>query len=93
MMAEKGKARWGNQMGYIIFPFNIALQEDPLEYVRQAKATIDRKKQSLEAICSYACAKLVLNIFGVKVYIDNNLHLDVLSNLLTKYGFMQYFKI
>ncbi|KEH39733.1 O-acyltransferase (WSD1-like) family protein [Medicago truncatula] len=67
MMAEKGKARWGNKMGYIIFPFNIALQEDPLEYVRQAKATIDRKKQSLEAICSYACAKLVLNLFGVKI--------------------------
>jgi hypothetical protein len=87
MMAEKGKARWGNQMGYVIFPFAIALQEDPLEYVRQAKATIDRKKQSLEAICSYACAKLVLNLFGVKVYIDNNLCQVVLSNHLTKYYF------
>ncbi|XP_012570634.1 wax ester synthase/diacylglycerol acyltransferase 11-like isoform X2 [Cicer arietinum] len=67
MMAEKGKAKWGNHMGYIIFPFNIALHEDPLEYVRQAKATIDKKKHSLEAICSYAFAKLVLNLFGVKV--------------------------
>ncbi|KAI5394094.1 hypothetical protein KIW84_060977 [Lathyrus oleraceus] len=67
MMAEKGKAKWGNKMGYVTCPFNIALQEDPLEYVRQAKAIIDRKKHSLEAICSYACAKLVLNLFGAKV--------------------------
>ncbi|KAK7320825.1 hypothetical protein VNO77_30659 [Canavalia gladiata] len=67
MMAEKSKVRWGNWMGYIILPFSIGLHEDPLEYVRQAKATIDRKKHSLEAICSYACAKLVLNLFGVKV--------------------------
>jgi len=81
MMAEKGKARWGNQMGYVIFPFTIALQEDPLEYIRQAKATIDRKKHSSESICSYALAKLVLNLFGVKVYIYNNLCPDVLSNL------------
>ncbi|KAK2453115.1 O-acyltransferase (WSD1) family protein [Trifolium repens] len=67
MMAEKGKARWGNHMGYIICPFSIALHEDPLEYVRQAKATVERKKHSLEAICSYAFAKLVLNLFGVKI--------------------------
>ncbi|XP_061356172.1 wax ester synthase/diacylglycerol acyltransferase 11 isoform X2 [Gastrolobium bilobum] len=67
MMAEKSKAIWGNWMGYIMLPFSIALNEDPLDDVRQAKATIDRKKHSLEAICSYACAKLVLNLFGVKV--------------------------
>ena len=54
-------------MGYIILPFSIVLYKDPLEYVRHAKATIDRKKHSLEAICSYACAKLVLNLLGVKV--------------------------
>ncbi|KAL2318150.1 hypothetical protein Fmac_032026 [Flemingia macrophylla] len=67
MMAEKSKVKWGNGMGYIILPFSIGLHEDPLEYVRQAKATIDRKKHSLEAICSYTCAKLVLNLLGVKV--------------------------
>ncbi|KAG4388561.1 hypothetical protein GLYMA_09G196400v4 [Glycine max] len=67
MMAEKSKVKWGNCMGYIILPFSIVLYKDPLEYVRHAKATIDRKKHSLEAICSYACAKLVLNLLGVKV--------------------------
>ncbi|KAI4307115.1 hypothetical protein L6164_030335 [Bauhinia variegata] len=67
MMAEKSKAKWGNLLGYMILPFTISLQEDPLEYVRQAKATVDRKKHSLEAICSYLCAKLVLNLLGTKV--------------------------
>lgn len=71
MMAETSKVKWGNCMGYIILPFSIALHEDPLEYVHQAKATIDRKKHSLEAVCSYACAKLVLNLLGVKVNIHN----------------------
>lgn len=67
MMAEKSKAKWGNRMGNVILPFSMSLHEDPLEYVRQAKATIDRKKHSLEAVCTYVCAKLLLNLFGVKV--------------------------
>ncbi|XP_027939478.1 O-acyltransferase WSD1-like isoform X2 [Vigna unguiculata] len=67
MMAEKSKVRWGNIMGYIILPFDIAIYENPLEYIRKAKDRIDRKKHSLEAICSYFCAKAVLNLLGVKV--------------------------
>ncbi|XP_025606377.1 wax ester synthase/diacylglycerol acyltransferase 11 isoform X2 [Arachis hypogaea] len=67
MMAEKSKVRWGNLIGYIMLPFSIATQQDPLEHIRQAKATIDRKKHSLEAVSTYACAKLVLSLFGVKV--------------------------
>lgn len=67
MMAKKSKARWGNWIGYIVLPFSIAHQEDPLEYVRQAKATIDRKKLSLESIFTFICAEIVLKIFGVNV--------------------------
>ncbi|KAE8077680.1 hypothetical protein FH972_016220 [Carpinus fangiana] len=66
MMAKGSRTRWGNLIGYILLPFSIALQEDPLDYVRQAKATIDRKKLSLEAILTFVCAELVLRIFGVK---------------------------
>ncbi|XP_059457512.1 wax ester synthase/diacylglycerol acyltransferase 11-like isoform X2 [Corylus avellana] len=66
MMAKGSKCRWGNLIGYILLPFTIALQDDPLDYVRQAKATIDRKKLSLEAILTFVCAELVLRIFGVK---------------------------
>jgi len=69
MMAEKSKVRWGNIMGYIILPFDIAIYENPLEYIRKAKDRIDRKKHSLEAICSYFCAKAVLNLLGVKVLV------------------------
>ncbi|EEF45726.1 conserved hypothetical protein [Ricinus communis] len=69
MSKESNQAKWGwgNRIGYIVLPFRIALQDDPLEYIRQAKAAIDRKKLSLEAICTYRIAKLVLAIFGVKV--------------------------
>ncbi|KAL5736860.1 hypothetical protein ACOSQ2_031648 [Xanthoceras sorbifolium] len=67
MMAKKSKVRWGNCIGYVLIPFIIAFQNDPLDYVRRAKATIDRKKLSLEALCTYSIAKLVINIFGFKV--------------------------
>lgn len=67
MMAKGSKTRWGNLIGYLLLPFNIALQEDPLNYVRQAKAAIDRKKLSREAIITYLCAELVLRTFGAKV--------------------------
>ncbi|PKI52143.1 hypothetical protein CRG98_027559 [Punica granatum] len=66
MMAKKSNAGWGNWIGYIVLPFSVTPQEDPLEYVRQAKATIDRKKLSLEAFFTFLCAELVLKVFGVK---------------------------
>ncbi|KAB1205029.1 O-acyltransferase WSD1 [Morella rubra] len=67
MMAKGSKTRWGNLIGYMLLPFNIALHDDPLDYVQQAKATVDRKKLSLEAICTFLSAELVLRVFGVKV--------------------------
>ncbi|XP_028790712.1 O-acyltransferase WSD1 [Neltuma alba] len=67
MMAEKSKVKWGNWIGYIILPFAVALQDNPIKYVRLAKSTIDRKKHSLEAICTFGCAKLMLKLFGMKV--------------------------
>ncbi|KAK4789713.1 hypothetical protein SAY86_017017 [Trapa natans] len=64
MMAKKSRTRWGNWIGYIVLPFSIRHQEDPLEYVRLAKATIDRKKHSLEAALTFVCAEIVLKVFG-----------------------------
>ncbi|MQM16700.1 hypothetical protein Taro_049659 [Colocasia esculenta] len=69
-MMEEGNnnsRRWGNWLGYIIIPFSISKREDPLEYMRVAKAIADRKKCSLEAIFTYASASLLVKIFGVKV--------------------------
>ncbi|TXG66555.1 hypothetical protein EZV62_007830 [Acer yangbiense] len=67
MMAKESKGRWGNCIGYVLIPFKIGLEKDPLDYVRKAKATIDRKKLSLEALCTYSIAQFVINIFGFKV--------------------------
>ncbi|KAL6614429.1 hypothetical protein ACP70R_036699 [Stipagrostis hirtigluma subsp. patula] len=68
-MMESGKSKavkWGNKLGYIILPFHIAMHDDPLEYIRTAKKTVDRKKSSLEAIFTHAIGEMVLNLFGVK---------------------------
>jgi hypothetical protein len=59
--------RLGNLIGYVLFPFTIALREDALDYVRSAKATGKRKKASLEAIYTYLMAKTFLKLFGTKV--------------------------
>ncbi|CAN8252760.1 unnamed protein product [Cochlearia groenlandica] len=66
MMAKKSKCRWGNLFGYILLPFSVGLETDPLEYVRRAKATVDRKKHSLEAVFSMAFFKLLLKVLGLK---------------------------
>ncbi|KAL3565465.1 hypothetical protein D5086_033511, partial [Populus alba] len=70
-VAEKKKSssnvRLGNLIGYVLFPFTIALREDALDYVRSAKATGKRKKASLEAIYTYFMAKTFLKLFGTKL--------------------------
>ncbi|CAN8254850.1 unnamed protein product [Cochlearia groenlandica] len=67
-MMEKGsKCRWGNWIGYIVFPFSIGLRDDPLEHLRRAKKIIDRKKNSLEAALTFVVVKLMINLFGVEM--------------------------
>ncbi|KAJ6952344.1 O-acyltransferase WSD1-like isoform X1 [Populus alba x Populus x berolinensis] len=70
-VAEKTKSssnvRLGNLIGYVLFPFTIALREDALDYVRSAKATGKRKKASLEALCTYFMARTFLKLFGTKL--------------------------
>ncbi|TVU10744.1 hypothetical protein EJB05_44290, partial [Eragrostis curvula] len=60
-------ARWGNRIGYMILPFYIASHEDPLEYVRQAKKSADRKKYSLETIFTKTISEMATNFFGLKI--------------------------
>ncbi|CAH2064724.1 unnamed protein product [Thlaspi arvense] len=67
MMAKGSKCRWGNWIGYIVFPFSISLRDDPLEHLRRAKKTIDRKKNSMEAALTFIVSKFVMRLFGVKV--------------------------
>ncbi|KAJ6422245.1 hypothetical protein OIU84_027240 [Salix udensis] len=57
----------GNLIGYVLFPFTIALREDALDYVRSAKAAGQRKKATLEAVCTYFMAKTFIKFFGTKL--------------------------
>ncbi|XP_010435559.1 PREDICTED: O-acyltransferase WSD1 [Camelina sativa] len=70
MMAKGSKCRWGNFIGTIIFPLWVKFENDPLEYIRRAKATMDRKKISLEAFIFYGIIKFTLKLFGGKVVED-----------------------
>ncbi|XP_019104053.2 wax ester synthase/diacylglycerol acyltransferase 5 isoform X1 [Beta vulgaris subsp. vulgaris] len=63
----KRKWEWGNSIGYILLPFDIALRDDPLDYIRKAKTTIDKKKQSLEAVFTFICAEFILKALGLGV--------------------------
>ncbi|KAK8630927.1 hypothetical protein V6N13_079698 [Hibiscus sabdariffa] len=66
MMEEDAEVKWGNWIGYVLLPFTIALRKNPLDYVRNAKAIIDRKKRSLEAIATFYIADIALKLFGIK---------------------------
>lgn len=66
MMEKDTEAKWGNWVGYILLPFDIGLRDDPLDYIRKAKKTIDRKKHSLEVLVTSAIANFVLRLLGIK---------------------------
>ncbi|KAI4989253.1 wax ester synthase/diacylglycerol acyltransferase 11-like [Hordeum vulgare subsp. vulgare] len=68
-MIESGKSSevaWGNQLGYILLPFHLAMHDDPLAYVRKAKKTVDRKKSSLEVIFTCKMSEFFLKMLGLK---------------------------
>ncbi|KAL1197124.1 Wax ester synthase/diacylglycerol acyltransferase 1 [Cardamine amara subsp. amara] len=66
MMAKGSKCRWGNFVSAVIFPLWIKSENDPLKYLRRAKAMMDRKKVSLEAFIFYGIMKYTLKILGGK---------------------------
>ncbi|XAR72914.1 hypothetical protein NMG60_11019720 [Bertholletia excelsa] len=61
------KSRWGNQFGIMLLAVYYQKCSDPLQYVKRAKAMLDRKKLSLEAYFSYKIGDLVMSCFGPKV--------------------------
>ncbi|KMT20304.1 hypothetical protein BVRB_1g003070 [Beta vulgaris subsp. vulgaris] len=67
MMEKDTEAKWGNSLGYVLLPFTIGLRDDPLDYIREAKATVDRKKHSLEVNYTFFMAEVVMKLFGIKV--------------------------
>ncbi|KFK25517.1 hypothetical protein AALP_AA8G125200 [Arabis alpina] len=67
MMAKDSKCGWGNYFSFIILPFSIGLQTDPLDYLKISKSTMARKKHSYHAALVYLIIKIVLKVLGVKV--------------------------
>ncbi|KAF4384564.1 wax ester synthase/diacylglycerol acyltransferase 11 [Cannabis sativa] len=66
MMEKNSEAKWGNWIGYVLLPFDICLRDNPLDYIRTAKAIIDRKKHSLEALCTFSISGFIFALFGIK---------------------------
>ncbi|KAB2071233.1 hypothetical protein ES319_A08G208100v1 [Gossypium barbadense] len=67
LMKSNTKARWGNKFGVILIPvYYHKGGNDPLEYLKRAKATVDKKKHSLEAYFSYKIGDLVMSLLGPK---------------------------
>lgn len=67
MMAKGSKCKWGNWIGYMLFPFSLALHDDPLEHLRRVKSIINRKKNSLEALLTFTSTKILIKLLGVVV--------------------------
>lgn len=97
MMDKDTEVKWGNSIGFVLLPFKISLRDDPLDYIREAKATIDRKKNSLEAIYTFSISELALRFFGIKVInsisqpiVDHFLILDLhIRSLLSECPLLQ----
>ncbi|CAL9084365.1 unnamed protein product, partial [Musa textilis] len=66
MEGRDDETKWGNFIGYIILPFSIMRRKNPLDYIRRAKATADRRKNSLEAIFTYKGAGLIIKCFCIR---------------------------
>ncbi|KAL1553099.1 wax ester synthase/diacylglycerol acyltransferase 3-like [Salvia divinorum] len=67
MMEKEGlNVNLGNKIAIVLLPFTIALQDDPLAYIRRAKSTMDRKKLSLAHQCACITMKLTTSLFGIK---------------------------
>ncbi|GAA0166396.1 acyltransferase [Lithospermum erythrorhizon] len=80
MMESKSSGiSWGNKFGMILIPvcYNKGCA-DPLQFVKRAKAILDKKKLSLEAICSYKIGDFVMSWFGPKF--ASLLNYRILSN-------------
>ncbi|XP_022763408.1 O-acyltransferase WSD1-like isoform X2 [Durio zibethinus] len=66
-MKGNSEARWGNKFGVILVPvYYHKAGNNPLEYLKRAKTTVDMKKHSLEAYFSYRIGDLVMSLLGPK---------------------------
>ncbi|KAF8118169.1 hypothetical protein N665_0006s0162 [Sinapis alba] len=67
MMARDSICRWGNYFSFIVLPFSIGLQTDPLVYLKLSKSMMDRKKHSYHAHLAYWMIKICQKLLGAKL--------------------------
>ncbi|CAH9145995.1 unnamed protein product [Cuscuta epithymum] len=68
MNSDKSGTMWGNKFGFMLLPVHcFHASNDPLQFVKRAKSMIDKKKLSLEAICSYKLGVFLMSFLGVKL--------------------------
>ncbi|KAK4489662.1 hypothetical protein RD792_005474 [Penstemon davidsonii] len=77
LMEKESNGMWGNKLGIVLLPLTaINLQDDPLTYIRKAKATMDQKKRSVEAKLVNVFINMVIKLLGIKVIFQiNSIHL------------------
>ncbi|GJX35822.1 O-acyltransferase WSD1-like protein [Tanacetum coccineum] len=73
--------RWGNKAAFVLLPFNIRPRKDPLDYVRDVKTIMERKKASFEPLCVASFIELFVRLFGIK---------GAFPRLLVKYPLVGY---
>ncbi|EPS69837.1 hypothetical protein M569_04927, partial [Genlisea aurea] len=57
---------WGNLVGYCTLDLPKLKDDDPLEYIRRVKSTMDKKKLSYNPKIQHIFIRLVMRLFGVK---------------------------
>ncbi|KAK6257884.1 hypothetical protein QUC31_001343 [Theobroma cacao] len=67
ILKKNSKAEWGNKIGYVLFPFTIALKDNPLDYIRNVKEAMDRKKASLEAKFRLLLATIFVRFYRTRL--------------------------
>ncbi|KAJ9551002.1 hypothetical protein OSB04_015047 [Centaurea solstitialis] len=64
--ATRRPGAWGNKVSYVLLSFDMKHKQDLLDYVREVKTDMERKKASLEPLYTAIIINLVIKLFGVK---------------------------
>ncbi|CAL2279144.1 unnamed protein product [Prunus armeniaca] len=69
LMKSNSGLSWRNKFGTVLLPiyYQKSSGTDPLGYLKRAKVTMDRKKQSLEAFLSYKIGCILMTYLGAEI--------------------------
>lgn len=67
---KNSQSRWGNKFGAMLLPIRYHKSDahsNPLRHVKEVKAFLDRKKQSIEALATIKFINYIMFFLGSKV--------------------------